>query len=126
MPYIDEERTIKTKVIGVNSKIDDGDDMKVRQVVLQEMADSPESVSMLYLKKREVWVMMNNGREHYLGDIKSKYQDMIMSNPTQIKSWQITGGHEIPAKIVTIAGEPTVQKQSIRAKRGMNIHVKLL
>jgi len=125
MPYVETENTIKTKVIGVNSKIDDKDDMKVRQVILTEMAEDPSIVNLMYLRKREVWVLLDNGREFYLGDIKAKYEELIMKNVTQIIRWQITGGYQVPSKSVLVAGFDTIKTPSVRAKYGMNIYIKL-
>lgn len=126
MPFVEEEKVIKTKIIGVASKIDDNDTMSTRQVVLEEMFDHPELVSMLYLRKRRVYVSFDDGREFYLGDIKLKYEELIMNNVTQIVSWQLTGGHEIPFTPLVIAGQTVKRKDSMRAKFGVNIHVKLL
>lgn len=127
MPYIENERKILTKVIGVNTKVDDQDDRKVRQVILQEIEEDPSRLSLIFLKKQEVWIKLISGREFYLGDIKSKYADLLLNNIAQIASWQITGGYELPGKTIEIAGNETcVQNRSIRANRGMNISIKLL
>jgi hypothetical protein len=126
MPYVDVERTIKTKIIGIASKIDDKDNMKVRQVILEEISQNPEIVDMLYLRKRQVYVMLDNGKEYYLGDIKSKYENLIMNNPTRIKSWQLTGGYPVAREIFEMAGQETVKKRGMRGNYGMNIHIELL
>ena len=127
MPYIEEERKIKTKVIGIASKIDDTDTLGVRQVVLQEIAEDPTIVSLIYLKGREVWVALESGREFYLGDIRAKYEQLLLDNQTKIKSWQITGGSQLAPRTVMIAGIETVQKNyEGKGKRGMNIHIELL
>lgn len=126
MPYVAEEHAIKTKVIGIATKINDGDTLGVRQVVMQEMYDDPSTVRLFYLRKREVWVSLDNGREFYLGDVKAKYEQLIMENVTQIVSWQITGGQTIPETRISIAGHPTVKCHEVRAKFGLNIQIKLL
>jgi len=126
MPYVESESMIKTKIIGVASKIDDKDQLGVRQVVLQEMADEPWNVSILYLRKRQVYVSFADGREYYLGDIRAKYEDLIMNNVTQITQWQLTGGHKVDGKTVVIAGQVTMQSRDVNAKYGVNLHIKLI
>lgn len=126
MPYIEEEKTIKTKVIGIATKIDDNDTIGVRQVIMDEIYDDPSIVKMFYLKKNEVWVSLNNGREYYMGDIKSKYIDLIINNVTQIKYWEITGGQQIPAETYMIAGQKTTKYNSFTKKKGLNIGIKLI
>lgn len=125
MPYVELEKKIMTKVIGIASKIDDNDTLGVRQVVLEEMAEDPSIVSLIFLKGTEVWVSLENGREFYLGDVRAKYERLILDNQTRITSWQITGGAEIPNKTICIAGQDTNQKVYGRGKRGMNIHIEL-
>ena len=126
MPYIENERKILTKVIGVNTKVDHKDDRKVRQVVLQEIEEDPTRLSIIFLKKHEVWVKLISGREFYLGDVKAKYGDQLRVNAAEIVSWKITGGYELPAKTIEIAGNDYTKQRSIRASRGMNIGIKLL
>jgi hypothetical protein len=125
MPFVEEEKMIKTKVIGIASKIDDKDTMGVRQAVIMRMVEEPESVSILYLRKRQVYVSFEDGKEFYLGDIKAKYEDLIMNNVTRIFSWQITGGYPIGGNSFVMAGQPTIRKHDTTAKYGLNIHVKL-
>lgn len=125
MPFVEEEKMIKTKVIGVASKIDDLDSIGIRQAVIQRMIEEPESVSIMFLRKRQVFVCFEDGREYYLGDIKAKYEDLIMSNVTRILSWQVTGGHVIPERTFALAGHATIKSHQTNAKYGLNIHVKL-
>lgn len=126
MPFVEEEKMIKTKVIGVASKIDDKDTMNIRQTVIRQMIEEPESVSIMYLRKRQVFVCFEDEKEFYLGDIKAKYEDLIMSNVTQITSWQVTGGHLIEGRTFSMAGEVTLRSRDTNAKYGLNIHVKLI
>lgn len=126
MPYVEEEQTIKTKVIGIATKINDGDKIGVRQVVMEEMYCDPSIVRLFYLRKREIWVSLDNGKEFYLGDVKPKYEELIMKNVTQIVSWQITGGQIIPEARISIAGQSTIKCHEVKAKIGLNIHIKLL
>lgn len=126
MPYIEEEHTIKTKVIGIATKINDGDSIGVRQVVMNEMYEDPSIVRLFYLMKRQVWVSLENGKDFYLGDVKAKYEELIMKNVTQIVSWQITGGQTIPETRISIAGHSTIKCNEVRAKFGLNIQIKLL
>lgn len=125
MPFVEEESVIKTKVIGVATKIDDGDNLGLRQAVIQRMIEEPESVSIMFLRKRQVFVCFEHGSEYYLGDMKAKYEDLIMNNITRIASWQVTGGHFIEKKSFELAGQPTLRSHSTTAKYGLNIHVKL-
>jgi len=126
MPYVEAENKILTKVIGVASKIEDLDEMTIRQVVLEEMETNPESVQMIYLKQRQVWVAFENGKNFHLGDVRAKYDALIMSCPTKIKSWNVTGGNSIPANTIMIAGHATPVGHKITAKRGLNINISLL
>lgn len=126
MPFVEEEKMIKTKVIGVASKIDDSDNMEIRQAVIRRMIEEPESVSILYLRKRQVYVSFDDGREYYLGDVKAKYEDLIMNNVTQVKSWQVTGGYTLGSKSFLLAGQPTIRSHEMNAKYGLNIHIKLI
>ena len=126
MPYIEAEKVIKTKVIGVNTKLNDTDDMKVRQVILKRISDDPSIVNIIYLRKREVWITLDDGTEHYIGDARAKYEELIMKNVTQIVHWTITGGQEIPAKLIMVAGFDTIKTPSAKAKYGMNIFIKLI
>jgi hypothetical protein len=125
MPYIEEENRIFTKVLGVASRIDESDELGVRQVILDEIADDPSIVSLIYLRQREVWVSLENGNEYCLGTIREAYNDLIMSHVTRIKSWEVTGGHVIPKRMVEIAGQSTGIGQVSRAKRGLNIQIEL-
>lgn len=126
MPFVAEEKMIKTKVIGVASKINDGDNINIRQTVIQRMVEEPESVSIMYLRKRQVFVSFDDGREFYLGDIKAKYEDLIMNNVTQVTSWEVTGGYLLEAKSFQLAGHETIRRREMNANYGLNIHVKLI
>ena len=126
MPYIAEESRIITKVMGVATKINPDDNVNVRQVILEDIAEEPLIVDLIYLKKEEVWVKLNDGKEYHLGYLKKKYLDIIMKNACQIKSFQITGGQEIPRGKLNLGGYDGNIGKPIRAKRGMNITINLL
>lgn len=127
MPYVENESTIKTKVIGVATKINDQDNMKIRQVILQRMQEEPNSVSLIFLRRSQVWVCFDDNQEFYLGDLKNKYEKLIMNNVTQIINHQVTGGYKIPEKTVKLAGMKTiVSGGGSRVNFGLNIYVKLI
>ena len=126
MPYIAEENKIITKVMGVATKVNPDDNVNVRQVVLQDIADEPLIVDLIYLIQDQVWVKLSNGNDYHLGYLKKKYLEMIMKNACRIRSFQITGGQEIPRGTLNLGGHDGAIGRSIRAKRGMNITIELL
>jgi len=72
-------------------------------------------------KKEEIWVKLD-GNDFHLGFIRTKYLDLIKQNTTEIKSWHITGGYELPTASVLIAGTPTpAEGKTMRANFGLNI-----
>ena len=129
MPLLLEEKKILTKVLGVNTRIDneDPDKKKVRQVVLMEMRERPEMVDCVFLKKSEIWVTLN-GNDFHLGLLRDKYGEVVSKHITQISSWKVTGGQELPPTQFTIvAGEQTpIPRRQIRANFGLNICIELL
>jgi len=128
MPYVAEKNQILTKVLGVNTRMDNEseDQAKVRQVVLAEMYNFPEKVDFLYLKQSEIWVKLD-GNDFHLGDIRKKYADIINTCCTEIVRWNITGGYDLPTNKLLIAGQETVHPSSKkRANFGINICINLI
>jgi len=119
MPYDQNTNSIKTKVVGVAFR-----DNNHRQGTLHEMFQRPEAVELLYLRTTKVWVKID-GRDVCLGDLKNKYIKAIMNNPTQIKSWKVTGGYPLNQKETTILGIKT-QYTKTRACYGLNLNIKIL
>ena len=125
MPYIAEENKIITKVMGVATKLHPDDNVNVRQVILEDISEEPLRVDLIFLKKEQVWVKMDDGKEYHLGHLKKQYLDIIMNNACQVKSFQITGGQEIHKRL-SLGGHDGDIGKPIRAKRGMNITINLL
>jgi len=128
MPYIATDHKILTKVLGVNTRMDgeNPDELKVRQVVLMEMYEEPEKVDFVYLQGNEVHVKIDTNHYH-LGHIRDKYKVLIQANVTEVKSWQITGGYDLPTNSVLIAGEKTpIPNRKKRANYGLNICINFL
>lgn len=129
MPLVLEENKILTKVLGVNTRMpnEDPDKKKVRQVVLMEMRERPEMVDCVYLKKSEIWVTLD-GNDFHLGMLRAKYESVVRAHITEIKSWKVTGGQELPPTVFTIvAGEQTpLPNKQMRANFGLNICIELL
>ena len=121
MPYVAEENMIKTKIINIATNVDLYD----RQKVMKALANKEIDIRFIYLKNREVWFTMDDGSEYHMGDIKSKYADIVAQNVTQVVSWQITGGYQLAERKIEIVGQPTLKTPSMRAKYGMNIYIKL-
>jgi len=129
MPITEEGNKILTKVLGVNTRMDneDADKKKVRQVVLMEMFERPEMVDCVYLKKSEIWVTLD-GNDFHLGSLRDKYKSVIQAHITKISNWKVTGGQELPPQFFTIvAGEQTpLPRKKIRGNFGLNICIELL
>ena len=129
MPIIENENKILTKVLGVNTRIDneDLDKKKIRQVVLMEMFERPEMVDCVFLKKSDIWVTLD-GNDFHLGSLRDKYKSVIQAHITKISRWEVTGGKELPPQFFTVvAGEQTpLPRKKIRGNFGLNICIELL
>jgi hypothetical protein len=96
MPVLEAEKRINTKVIGVTEEY--------RQSALLQMYNHPERVIELYLKRMEIYVLLdNNGlcednpySKVCLGFIKYKYAPYVEEGRWKIKQWQVTGGQSMP------------------------------
>ena len=129
MPYDELNKTILTKAIGVTHK-EINDKESVRQVILKTMFKEPELVDFVYLYGMTIKVQLD-GKEFELGQIKPKYEHIVMKNPTEVKSWKITGGYPIEPTFsnthaTKILGHDTNNYRKINANYGINLHIKVL
>jgi len=127
MPYDEANKIIHTKVIGVTEK-EVNDKQSVRQVILKQMFDEPELVDFIYLFGMAVKVQFD-GREFDLGTIKSKYENILLKNPSHIKSWKITGGYPVQGNAghgTKILGHETNNYYKINANYGINLSIQVL
>lgn len=111
MPYIHEQRQIRTKGVGVSLKVhNQGYD---RQVILEMMKVDSKCVEEIYLVNTEIYVQIK--KKHYLiGNIKQEYLPILSLNKGIITDWSVTGGYDIEHELTTE-----------KAKYGINIIVTL-
>lgn len=121
MPYDKDKGIIHTRVINIAKKDDAG---RLRQTIIREIYEDPESVKSLYLfpakdgSSIEVLVAFNNGRGSYsIGNIKNEYHKLITKNPVRVKSWKITGGYPLAV---------TSHDKKLNAFFGMNLTIEML
>jgi hypothetical protein len=127
MPYDEVNKIIHTKAIGVTKK-ELNDKQSAVQVILKHMFDAPELIDFIYLFGMAIKVQFD-GREFELGTVKSKYEHILLKNPSHVKSWKITGGYPVPLNAghsVKVLGHETNNNREFKGYYGINLSIQVL